>query len=262
MINQMRVMWAFIRRDWLVYRPRAKTLFINYGIISPIIYTYAYGYIIPRVAISNVTDQNATVFFAGTILSVMFPLVFTWHKDLLQDLEHTKFISYQILVFSPRWVMLQRILFGSWVALIHVAPFFIVAGLLLGKKLVITHLSIWKFVACLYAGTLVCSAFVMFLICYVQDFRSVRNFWLRVNHPMLQMGGMFVPWYVMNESSRLIGLLTLANPMLYITEGLKQSMVGDPRFFAYSYSMSGLIVFMILFYYIALYRLRIKLDYV
>lgn len=262
MRNMIRVMMMFIWRDWLVYRPMAMTLFINYGIISPVVYTYAYGYIIPRLGIQSVTDQSATIFFAGSILTVLFPLAFTWHKELLQDLESTRFIAYQLSVLSPYMVMFERIVFGSWVVMIHAIPYFIMAVWLLGSKLVLTNLSLWRFMLCLYGGAFVCSAFVMMLVCFVQDFRSVRNFWLRVNHPMLQMGGLFMPWYIMNETSRLLGIITLVNPMLYITEGLKQSLMNDPRFFSFIYSITGISVFTIIFYRMALHYLRRKLDYV
>lgn len=262
MLNQLRIVKVFIRRDWIIYRSMAYNLLINNSIISPLIYTYAYGYVIPRLGLSNVTNESATVFFAGSILTMMFPLAFTWHQALLQDFEHTRFITYQTSVLAPAWVMFERILFGSWIVMLHGTLLFPVSALLLGKRLVLYNASIWKIALCLYAGAVLCSTFVVFVICYVQDFRSIRNFWLRVNHPMLQLGGLFIPWYVMNELSPLIGLITLCNPMLYITEGLKHSITGDPRFFSFTYSIAGIAIFSVIFYRLTLYYLRKKIDHI
>ena len=82
MLNQLRIVKVFIRRDWIIYRSMAYNLLINNSIISPLIYTYAYGYVIPRLGLSNVTNESATVFFAGRILTMMFPLAFTRHPHI------------------------------------------------------------------------------------------------------------------------------------------------------------------------------------
>lgn len=262
MLDQLRIVKAFMQRDWILYKSMACNLVINNSFISPLIYTYAYGYLLPQLGLSNVTNESATIFFAGSIITMMFPLAFTWHQSLLHDFEHNRFITYQTSVLAPAWVMFERILFGSWVVMLHGTLLFPVSALLLGKRLVLYNACIWKTLICLYAGAILCSTFVVFLICYVKDFRSIRNFWLRVNHPMLQLGGLFIPWYVMNEKSRMIGVVTLCNPMLYITEGLKHSITGDARFFSFVYSISGIAIFCIIFYRLTLYYLRKKIDHI
>ena len=78
---------------------------------------------------------------------------------------------------------------------------------------------------------------------------------------MSMFGGFLAPWHVMAKASSTLGYAVLANPLLHITEGLRNALWGG-QYIAWQYCVAVLIGYTVLFIVGACYFLKRNIDYV
>jgi ABC-type transport system involved in cytochrome c biogenesis permease component len=261
-MHRVHVFGYFLMRDFYVFRTSWRRILINFGTIVPITMTIAFGYFLPNSNMINPTPVQTTTFFVGCILWSMFPLAFLLNLDLLFDLEHDRFIDYQMITLDPPLILLQKIVFSTVITFLSVVLFYPIANILLGSYFYAAALSWPALILVLLLGSLFCAAFNMFMVCFIESTQKIGNFWMRFNNPMITLGGLFIPWSVMVKYSTLLGAVSLFNPLLYITEGIRTAIIGGDKFFSLPSVVAALLFFSILCYFLACYFFKKKVDYV
>ena len=99
-------------------------------------------------------------------------------------------------------------------------------------------------------------------MCFIKRSFNVRYFWIRINWPLVVLGGFWVPWALLNSRFKLYSWLALLDPYTYITEGLRSALVGNDPFIAYPICILALIFFSGVFNILALYFFKRKLDHI
>lgn len=229
-MQSMRIFLEFFLRDLYVYRRQSGTYIINYCLIYPVMHSFILGYVFPSLYFGPDAALAATTMFAGTCVVNLVVLANIVNIGLLFDLENVRYIDYQITLLSPRLVIVQRILFTSLFVFFILFPFFPIAKLLLGSWFVTTNTSWPALFLILYLSALCCSAYTQFYACLVPSSRHLRSFWMRINFALITFAGFFVPWHVTKQFSSILGYALLFNPLLYITEGLRQAILGSSEF--------------------------------
>jgi len=251
----------FLQRDIYVQKQRIGTFLINYGIIYPTIYAFAIGYIMANTYLGYNSGQGTNLFI-GHILIIVVAFANSLNIGLLFDFENQRCIDYQITLLSPRLIILERILFASLFTFAISIPFFPIASLILGNSFAHATISWPKTFLVLYASSLCCSAYTQFTACVIPNSRKLRSFWMRVNFGLINLGGIFIPWHVMNKFSSVLGYITLLNPLLYITEGLRSAILGLPEFINAWICMSAMLAFSVLFTLLAFHFFKKRIDHV
>lgn len=226
-MHSLRIFLQFLFRDLYVYRRQSTTYIINYCLIYPIMHSFILGYVFPNIYFGPNAALAATTMFAGTIVVNLVVLANIVNIGLLFDLENTRYIDYQITLLSPRLIIVERILFTSFFTFFILVPFFPISKLLLGSWFVTTNTSWPALILMIYLGALCCSAYTQFYACIIPNSRKLRSFWMRINFALITFAGFFIPWYVMKQFSSVLGYVLLLNPLLYITEGLRQAILGS-----------------------------------
>jgi len=261
-MHRLRVFGYFLMRDAYVFRTSWKRVFFNFGTIIPITMTIAFGYFLPNSNMVNPTPIETTTFFVGCILWSMFPLAFLLNLDLLFDLEQDRFIDYQLITLDPPLILLEKIVFSALVTFFNVALFYPISLLLLGNYFYAQNIAWLPLMFVLFLGSIFCAAFNVFMLCFIEGSQKIGNFWMRINNPMITLGGLFIPWYVMAKYSSLLGKISLLNPLLYLTEGIRATIIGGENFFSLSVVTLALLFFSVLCYVLCCYYFKKKVDYV
>ena len=262
MMHSLLVFITFLRRDIHVYAERIKHYFINYGIIYPVIYTFCFGYILPHMGGQGHTTLPVNVISAGLILFTLFPLAFQINLDLLLDFEHDRFIDYQIILLSPPLVLLEKILFSSGVVFLCNISFYPFVMFMMHDYFDFSIVAWDKMMIMLYLAALFCASFSLFLVCIMRDMTQIRFVWRRCNYPLIMLGGFLTPWKIMATFSPALGYLVLANPMLYITEGLRRTIIGSETFLSFPTCTLALCTFSLASTLGALYYFKKKMDHI
>lgn len=256
------VFFVILRRDCKVFFYDIKRFLLNFGFFRPVALTIAFGYLLPYINFVHPSVTQVTIFFAGAVLWSIFPVAFMQNLDFLIDREHERYIDYQIIILDPRLIILEKIVFTSLVCFLSGIFFFCIAKMLLGSYFLSAHISWPALMLMLYFGGLFCAAFNLFFVCFIKDTQSTGKFWIRVNNPMMMLGGLFVPWHVMFNYSKILAMVMLFNPLIYLTEGLRSAIIGGQEFFSLMICVPLLLIFSLLFYLWAVYYFKQKMDYV
>jgi ABC-type polysaccharide/polyol phosphate export permease len=229
-IQTARIFAHCMHRELRTYQPQLKKLLINNTVLLPIILTLSVAYLQARSFFGANAQAMSTLIFSGNIIIPLMTTAFAIMFNLFFDLQGPKYITYQMTILSPRLVLLQRLLFGWMLAFILTAPFYPIGKLLLGSKLDTTHTNWLAVLSMVLASTLFCTSYHLLAAIYITNPASINTFWARVNGPMLSLGGLFIPLFTMQQFSTTFGTLIYLNPAIYVTEGLRQAIIGGNQF--------------------------------
>lgn len=261
-MQSIKIFSQFFLRDVYVYCRQSWTYIINYCLLYPVMHSFILGYVFPSLYFGSNAALAATTMFSGTIVVNLVVLANIVNIGLLFDLENTRYIDYQITLLSPRLVIVQRILFTSLFTFIILLPFFPISKLLLGSWFVTTKTSWPALIAMLYLSALCCSAYTQFYACIVPSSRRLRSFWMRINFALITFAGFFIPWHVMKQFSSVLGYVLLLNPLLYITEGLRQAILGSPEYISLWICCSMLLLWTCLLTVACWYFFKKRVDHI
>lgn len=247
-------------RDFYVFFQRIQHSLLNFAIIVPATLTLTFGYFLPNTVLAHASALETTTLFAGSIMWAMFPFTFSIQSNLLYDLTHERFIDYQLTFLPASAIIIERILSCSFIAFAHSIFYFPLAKLIMRETLLTTNTNWPALFLIIYCSSLVCSAYNLFVVNYAKSMPKVRNFWVRVNFPLMQVGGFFFSYKTLYSFNKMLGYICLLNPFTYITEGLRKALLGSSDFFSLYYSISGLCIFSLFFTWLALYFFKKNVD--
>lgn len=262
LLTQARIFFQFFLRDLYTYGKRIHTYILNFIVIYPTTYIIAFGYIQAKSYFGAENYTQATIFFAGNIILLIISLTFELTITQLFDLEHNRVTDYYITILHPRLVIVHRILFSTVFAFIAMLPFFPLSSMLLGRNFDTTQTNWITLLWILFLTCFCCSCYHMAVTCALRRSSQIVHFWMRLNLPLITIGGFWAPWHTMNYYSPALGIITLINPLLYATEGIRQALIPDTLFFSIESCSLALIAFSGIFMVISWYLFKLKVDHI
>ncbi len=234
----------FMHRDFYVRKKRLFDNILNYAIIYPLIWGVEIAYLQTNIYFGGANIERNTIFFAGSIIFLMIIFSYNQNIDLLFDFENKRFIDYQISIFNPFLVMFERIAFSGLYTFFMLLPYYPITFLLFRSNIDFSHIVWFKALTILFLGSFCISAYFV-LAASLLESSNLRSLWARVNRPMMLLGGAWVPWYVVHQYSPIFSYFLYLNPCIYISEGVKGAITGNPLFLPFWLCFSMLIVFAI-----------------
>ncbi|MGB8367036.1 MAG: hypothetical protein WCD44_01640 [Candidatus Babeliales bacterium] len=233
-IPSLKIFCYFLWRDIYIYRKKLLDNIINYSLLYPLIYAVSFVYLQSSIYFTDNSTFMGTLIFAGTIMLPIMVLTYEITFALLFDLEQDRFIDYQIILLSPRLVLLERIVFATLFSFFLTIPYFPVSKLLLGSRLDLSTISWPALLAILLFGSFCFASYQLLAACILKS-NQLRTFWSRVNGLFITFGGFWIPLETMAQYSTILGICVQGNPALYLTEGVRQAILQRPIFFPLSY---------------------------
>jgi len=262
MNSSVAIFLQFLKRDIYVHLKSIRQYIINYVIITPITWAFAFAYLEQHVTFGTKAPLAGTLLFSGSCLIIQLIITFTITIHLLYDLENDRYIDYQISILHPRLVLLERIIFTSLFTFILSLPFFPIGKLVVGNYLITTHTSWLQLICILYLSSLCCSAYNILAICILKNTHSITNFWTRVNAPLMNLGGLWVPLSIFKQFSLILSYVLLLNPFIYVTDGIRRAILGTPDFMSFWRCAGMLILFSIIFTCTAWHFFKKRVDHI
>jgi hypothetical protein len=262
MVRSFKIFLRFLQRDVAAYRPMLGRYFVNQTIIFPLLVTYIEGYVRPNTLFPDRDIFKNSLLFAGSLSLPLLVATYNTAMSFLFDLEHNRFINYQMSVLSPRLVLFERIVFITLFSFVLLVPFFPIAKLLLGDELLTTETSWPALFFILLLACLTLASYNILAMCIMEGSHQMIHLWMRVSTPLFLLGGFSVPWAVIYNYSKVLGTILLLNPFVYITDGIRQAFFNKPLFFSLATCTLMLLLFNVLFFIGALWAFKRKTDHI
>lgn len=256
------VFLQLLRRDVYAFGKRLTNYGINSFFITPFCSIVVFGYLQSSIYFGEHKIQSGIVLIVGSLTFNMILLCYNFLTPFLYDLETERFIDFQLLQIKPRWLLFEMILFPALLSILLSLPFFALAALLLPGYF--AHLNThWLGLSIMIiASSLFASSYMMLSLCLIDKARNIRRFWLRVNWPLVVLGGLWIPWHLLKKFSPTLAYIDLANPILYITEGIRSALIGSDQFISYQICIFALLLFFCIFSVLAGYFFKRKMDHI
>lgn len=262
-LYSFRLLMQLLARDFYTFgRKRLAGFGINYLLIYPILGIVTFGYIQPGVYFGPGHTTTSIILLVGTFGINMLSLCYTLMASFVFDLEHDRFIDYEICI-APAWVLLLKmILFPALIASLICIPYFPFAYILLPSYFEKLECNWFALTFVIIAASLYCASYIMMGLCIIKKATSIRQFWLRFNWPFVVLGGLWIPWHLLSRHYPTLGYLALADPFTYLTEGVRSALIGSDQFISYKICTFALLGFFCMFTLVSVYFFKKKLDHV
>ncbi len=259
-MHSLSVMYAFFQRDVKVYASRLPVFILSFSVQYAVMYGLCFGYLLPKIGLSSQATMDVPVFLIGPILYALSVISFSTNAEFLLDFERDRLIDFQLTLVPPTAILAQKIFFNTFFNFCSAALYIPTLKLIFYNDFDLSKANLVGAYLILLLAAFFMASMQMLLTCVTQSRKSIRHFWRRINYPMVMLGGFLIPWRVMNAYSSKLGMITLFNPVLYITEGLRSALLGMPEFFGVGRCAVMLAIAGVLCSMLALYFFRKKVD--
>jgi len=261
LLEKMTVFAQLMRREAYVYRYRIPRYVINYLLIYPFLYSICFGYLQAQSYFGTQARQTGTLSFAGVGLIMMMITAYRSTFDLFHDLLDYKNVTYRMTILNPKLVLLQHILFGWMLSFMLMLPFYPIAATLAGHIFDTSHTNWPQLVLLLAVGSLTCVTYHLLAAIVLTRPEQISTFWFRGNFVMLVFGGAWIPHYVIQTVAPPIGYLSYVLPITYISDGLRQVIIGSNLFMPLSICIPMLACYSIIFMGACCYLFKKRIDH-
>jgi hypothetical protein len=251
-----------LARDFFVFGKRIKSFGINYLLIYPVLAIITFGYIQPGIYFGPGHTKTSVVLLIGTFCINMLSLCYTLMAPFVFDLESDRFIDYQITVVPPRLLLIKMILFPAIIAMIISLPFFPLAYILLPGYFAALNINWFGLLSVVVAAAFYCASYIMMGLCMIKRASRIRQFWLRFNWPLVVLGGLWIPFYLLKAHFPILATIALFDPFTYFTEGIRSALIGSDQFIPYHVCIMALFCFFCMFSMVSIYFFEHKVDHV
>jgi ABC-2 type transport system permease protein len=245
----MTTMVALLHRDLRVARRELKYFFLRVG-LQPILFTFIFGYVMPRQGI--VQEGYANLLLPGILaLSMTLSGMQSVALPLIVDFGWTKEIEDRLLApISIGGVALEKIIVGVIQAVIAGLFVLPLAWLMMGSRLNIQMHSVAMLVSIALLTSWLFSAFGMVLgtIAEPQQIGLMFNVLLG---PMIFFGCAYYPWAALHVIPW-FQKLVLINPLVYASEGFRAALTPQLPHMSLWLIFGGLGLFSVLFTYLGM----------
>jgi len=201
--------------------------------------------------------------FIGIIVLTIFQLGYTFSIKIVNDVKFDRFIDYHFsLPLSSKWILVEYITKFIIEAAIITLPLLMLGILLLGNKFIIVHTN-WFAFGIMYLLILIFFAtlFLYYGFAYTYEW-FFSCIWTRRLDPLFLFGCVFLVWTKLYAFSRLLGITFLFNPVTYVAEGLRATLIGGDGFLPIWACMLGVSGGIIINWLLLVPAMRKKLDHV
>jgi len=218
------VFWALLRRDLTLLKKSLRTKFIDsLFILVPAVITF--GHLFPLLGMP--TAFIPSLFIGAGCVFIFFRLGYAFVMPIAYALPHGHIFNYQLTLPLPkRWLLAEYVTYFIIETALITAPLIIIGIVLLGPLFTIVETN-WLLFMITYLLTLILFGLLFLSTCFVYEFTWFRdNLWPRRLGPLLNFSTALFTWSAVKKFSPFISKLLLLNPITYVTEGLRASLLG------------------------------------
>jgi ABC-2 type transport system permease protein len=214
-----RDLWVIVRRD--------LAGFLAQALLQPLFYLFIFGRVLPEIGAAR--GAYGTQLLPGVLaLTLALTALQNTALPLVIEFSFTKEIEDRLLAPLPAWAVgVQKMVMASLRGIVAGLLIIPLAALVLPHGIGLGDTSWLGFVAVLLTGSLAGAAIGLVLGTAVQPTR-INVVFAVVLTPLLFTGCTFYPWASLG-GLRWFQVLTLFNPLTYVSEGLRGALTAAPH---------------------------------
>ncbi|MCL4229470.1 hypothetical protein KJZ61_02130 [Candidatus Dependentiae bacterium] len=255
--HQVRIFWQLVKKELWLIRKGFLDKFAD-GIIIVAIQVLVFSHLLPLIGMPKTLIAPT---FIGSIIQLFFSMGYGLSLRVVFDLQFARFIDYYLtLPLGKTWIFAVYIAqFVAEVAIttIPLVSFGIIA---MGENFIMIAPSIPLFIiAYLLSLILIATLFLSFSFMY--SFRwFFDNLWPRRLSPLFLCSSALFPWKKVYALSHTLGVLFLCNPLTYVAEALRGTLIGGPDFLSPLITIPAILCFCVIMLLICNKGITRRLD--
>jgi ABC-2 type transport system permease protein len=225
--TQPRAFVALCERDfWVTYR-RQIGGFLAQTLLQPVFYLFIFGRVLPEIGAAG--PNYGKQLLPGVIaLTLFLTALQNTSLPLVIEFSFTKEIEDRLLAPLPAaMVAVQKLVVAAVRGIVGALIILPLAAVILPGGVQFGDISWLGFVAVMVIGPLAGAA-VGLVLGTVVDARQITVVYAIVLTPLLFTGATFYPWAAL-DSLRWFQVVTLFNPLTYVSEGLRAAVTTAPH---------------------------------
>jgi hypothetical protein len=218
------------------------------------------GYIMQNFGLSS----GYGAFQCASIVSIvgLFEVYNTATKTIM-DIGNDRNISYYLtLPTRPAVVLLSMACSYALISILLTAVLLPFGSLVLYNSFSIASISWFKFIIVALLANIFFAIFTLAMIAYVGEISKMRNIWMRFIWPLWFLGCYQFSWQAIYSLSAVCGYMVLCNPITFITEGVRGTLLGASGFLPWEVCCGALCCYIMICWCYAYYKMKRLLDFV
>lgn len=233
------VFLALLKRSTKTYRQQLPHTVLD-GIILTSLNVLVFGYLFPAM---SMPESLIAPVFLGTLITLSCNLGFSMATRVVRDLRFTRFIDYLLtLPFDKNWLWGYYVTSFVIELAISTVPLLIFGLWALSNKIDLSNAQWHYFVIIYLLGNLFFSLLFLSLSFLYPYFWFIDNIWPRRLTPLIISGSVYAPWQRIYELSNTLGILFLVNPITYLAEGMRSSLLGSTHYINPLFCIAALVI--------------------
>jgi ABC-2 type transport system permease protein len=218
---------ALVKRDVTFIIHELPTRLIDGAIIAAM-QTLVIGYFLP---VLGMPADLVGPLFIGMITQIVFSASYNIAFRHANDLQHNKFINYQMALPLPKiWLFAQIVLAFMIEIMMITLPVIVFGSFILSSSFTINPPS-WLLLILMYIlSVLLYSILFLYLVFSSSYTWFLDNLWARRLTPLFFFGCGYYTWKKLFLFNETIAYITLLNPITYIHEGLRGALFGQENY--------------------------------
>lgn len=245
--------------DFKTLGRNVKHKIVNLG-IRTVCYIFVNAYLLTQFGVT----KTFGIMTLGGILAVTG--IFEGYNciaTLVGDLESDKITYYYATLPLPNWVIFFRLILSNAVLFMTLSLAILPMGkLLLWNTLILSSINWFHLMVTIIFASLFYGALVLFAASCAKGISALDNAWARLIFPLWFLGGFNFSWYSLYNTSPSLAMLDLMNPVIYITESYRSSLLGPEGWLPFWYCMGMIILLTIITGWIGIKRLKKQCDFI
>ena len=240
----IKIIFHIVHYNLLIFRKKITNESIKFAIWGSIS-TFVTGTLLG----DTLSTEFATFQFCGVISNVGLWVSFHEIVEFINSIENKKRLFYDLSVPLPSiYFFLAKIIFYIIRFSILTSIMMIVLKLILYNVISFQALSISKFIIISLITNLFYGSWIIFISSIIKKSRNLSNLFCRIQFPLWFMGGFQFSWITLYNANKILGIVDLLNPILYINEGFKDAILGIRGITSFHFLVIIIFFFSLLFF--------------
>lgn len=233
---------ALIGRSFKTVKYQLPNTLID-GLLLTSLNVLVFGYLFPAM---SMPEALVAPVFLGSLITMFFNLGFTLATRLVRDLKFTRFIDYLLtLPMNKKWLFAYYVSSFIIELTISTTPIVVFGLWALSGKINLMHAN-WPLFTLVYFLSIMLLAVLFLSISFLYPYLwFIDNIWPRRLTPLVITGSVYAPWERIYQLSPKLGNFFLLNPITYIAEGLRSTLLGGSHFIAAPLCIGALCIWLI-----------------
>lgn len=258
MLVSVKCFYELIRKEMYLFFKEFFSRIIDISIVLST-WVIVFGYLMGN---SGLKNSYGTFILVGAIASFgLFETI--WRATCLaQDITDMKITNYLILPIKSHFVFISIALSWAFSTAILTICLFPLGKLILWNKFDLSQMSLYKFCLIFIVGNLFYGFFALWIASLVSHLRNTSWLWARIINPLYMFCGFFYTWKSAYDLAHWIGFFHLLNPLLYVLEGTKASVLGQKGFLPFGICVAVICFYIFILAFDAIRRFKKRIDYI